>query len=288
MNIYVIYSLVDFEQIKGVINQLRNSKKQVWFDDKSRENRFSNSWTNVLKQKIESSDMVLFFLSKNSIMSEYCIWEAETAVSQKKPTAMILVDQTPLDEYISVQADKKPALNEVLNSFKSGHITAESNNDTYVSTIAAETISGEGNQVVGQQTIHNGTPVWLVGLTIAGAVAVTGYVQVKVLTQVTETYKIIFENLIKVIKTIGDIAEQHSATEAHDSVTNKMSDESPDHNAVHSHEHDEHDVHEDDDNGDDDSDDVDNDNSDSNDEMGNIDDLDDYSHNVNDDFIHHL
>ncbi len=286
MNIYVIYSLVDFEQIKGVINQLRNSKNQVWFDDKSRESRFSNSWTNVLKQKIENSDMVLFFLSKNSIMSEYCIWEAETAVSHKKPTAMILVDQTPLDEYISVQADKKPALNEVLNSFTSSHITAESNNDTYVSTISAETISGEGNQVVGQQTIHNGTPVWLVGLTIAGTVAVTGYVQIKVLTQVTETYKIIIENLIKVIKTIGDIAEQHSTTEAHDSVTNKMSHESSDDHAVHSHGHDEHDNHEDDDNGDDDSDNIDNNNSDGNDDTDDIDDLDGYSHHANDDFAH--
>jgi hypothetical protein len=286
MNLYVIYALVDFEQIKGVISQLRNSSNQVWFDDKSRESRFSNSWTNVLKQKIESSDMVLFFLSKNSIMSEYCIWEAETAVSQKKPTAMILVDQTPLDEYISVQADKKPALNEVLSSFKSGQITAESNNDTYVSTIAAETISGEGNQVVGQQTIHNGTPVWLVGLTTAGTVAVTGYVTVKVLTQVTETYKVIFENLIKVIKTIGDVAEQHNATDAHASVTHKMSQESSDDHSIHTHHthgHGEHSSSADDDNGGDESDDFDNENSDDNDD---IDDLNDYPHHANDDFTH--
>lgn len=212
--IYMSYSIKDFEKSKILLQSLKDSQHQIWFDDRSREDVFSASWVRILKQKIVEANYIVFLLSTNSARSQYCKWELETAIDLQKPIVITLLDDIDdlfLENTSSAVGKDETSFIRILSEFKVDRLNITSDHDTYVSTITTEAISGEGNQVVGQQTIFNGAPVWVVGLTAASVIGVSGIVSIKMISQMGETYQVIFDNVIDIIETIGSLILQYNA-----------------------------------------------------------------------------
>lgn len=90
LRVFVSYSRADENFVKELVSGLELVGIDVAID--TRDIAEGEDWRARLGAMIESADTVAFVLSKNSVSSEMCNWEVETAVSKGKRLVPILTE----------------------------------------------------------------------------------------------------------------------------------------------------------------------------------------------------
>lgn len=89
VRIFVSYAHVDEFIVGQVVHILRNAAGyEVWFDEQL---TIGKDWKEELEANIQSCDAVLFAMSPDSVVSEYCQWELGKAIDYSKPIIPVLL-----------------------------------------------------------------------------------------------------------------------------------------------------------------------------------------------------
>ncbi|MDO4650160.1 MAG: TIR domain-containing protein [Eubacteriales bacterium] len=107
MNVFVIHSGADYIEVSGKIEALH--RKNFQFNAMVLENT-NVFWKFTARAKIRKSQMIVFYLGKNSHQSPYIGWELETAMKYKKPIYVIKLDKEYKDHPVLKVTDKYSAM----------------------------------------------------------------------------------------------------------------------------------------------------------------------------------
>lgn len=99
MRIFISYAHIDIWQIQQLAAILRDAQHEVWFDPDLKP---GEEWKKRLADEIASCDVLLYALSNESVESEWCQWELEQAIQQKKRIMPVIVrPKTPVPQMLS-------------------------------------------------------------------------------------------------------------------------------------------------------------------------------------------
>lgn len=94
--IFVSYSRKDLKIVQRIKNEIEeNTKGKCWMDLSGIDS--GTKFVRVIVAAINKSDIFLFFLSKNSLQSEYALREINYAKNHKKRIVLINIDNSKLD-----------------------------------------------------------------------------------------------------------------------------------------------------------------------------------------------
>ncbi len=95
MKIFISYAHVDEYQVRKLVEILRVSEHDPWFDQGLTVGR---AWEAQLLEQIRLCDRFLYALTPESVKSEWCQWEFAQAVHAGKPVLPVLIQaRTPVD-----------------------------------------------------------------------------------------------------------------------------------------------------------------------------------------------
>jgi len=95
MNIFISYSRKDRELLENVVSQIQTiySNDRVWYDKAI---QGGDDWWNRILREIRQCSIFIYFISQDSIESEYCQKELRDALKQDKAILPVLIrDITP-------------------------------------------------------------------------------------------------------------------------------------------------------------------------------------------------
>jgi hypothetical protein len=92
MRLFISYSHDDLDQVTELAEELSGRGHQPWFGEKLMP---GDNWQSDLRRAIEASDGLVYALSPNSTVKEWCRWECAQAIQLNKPIIPILLQDTP-------------------------------------------------------------------------------------------------------------------------------------------------------------------------------------------------
>lgn len=95
--IFVSYSHTDSKVVKEVLQMLINQGYRIWFDEGI---RAGSSWTENLMNHIKNASHFIFFLSRHSINSKYCLKELRFADRRNKIIIPICIENVNVSDEI--------------------------------------------------------------------------------------------------------------------------------------------------------------------------------------------
>ena len=95
--IFVSYSHIDSKVVKEVLQMLINQGYRIWFDEGI---RAGSSWTENLMNHIKNASHFIFFLSRHSINSKYCLKELRFADRRNKIIIPICIENVNVSDEI--------------------------------------------------------------------------------------------------------------------------------------------------------------------------------------------
>ncbi len=113
--IFVSYAHADDSLVYPEIQWLQNQGFNVWFDEGISP---GTSWRGELAEKIDRSNLFLFFVSPASVVSEHCEREVNYAVDHAKPVLTVHLSATELPPALDLTLGSIQA---ILKSEMSGH-----------------------------------------------------------------------------------------------------------------------------------------------------------------------
>lgn len=109
--IFISYSRLDREPVNELVNLIEQSLHTLCWIDKTGIDCTREAWREQIMQAIEVADVVLFMHSANSKQSEFCQQEVIYAKNLHKQIMPILVDNTPVDGWVSWELGKATYIN---------------------------------------------------------------------------------------------------------------------------------------------------------------------------------
>ena len=101
--IFVSYSHQDQRTVRGIADRLERSGYSIWYD---RDIQPGSLWDDMIKSKLKDSAVVLMFISRNFVRSDYCRLELKLALEQKKTIVPLYLDGTKFEEDLQQQIDR--------------------------------------------------------------------------------------------------------------------------------------------------------------------------------------
>lgn len=101
--IFVSYSHQDQRTVSGIADRLERSGYSIWYD---RDIQPGSLWDDTIKSKLKDSAVVLMFISRNFVRSDYCRLELKLALEQKKTIVPLYLDGTKFEEDLQKQIDR--------------------------------------------------------------------------------------------------------------------------------------------------------------------------------------
>jgi hypothetical protein len=94
--IYISYSRKDANQVQAIVRALELNRHQVFLD--IQDIRPGDNWIAALRQAIDSSDILILVMSKNSLGSPVVIDELHYAINANKRIIPIVIDDVPAEK----------------------------------------------------------------------------------------------------------------------------------------------------------------------------------------------
>lgn len=91
--IFISYAHSDIARVKPYLKMLEKEGYDFWYDDSI---QTGSEWQEVIASNLADCSCFFAFISKSSIVSDYCLKEINYATSKNKPIAIILLDDVPL------------------------------------------------------------------------------------------------------------------------------------------------------------------------------------------------
>ena len=91
--IFISYDHVDDSSVYPTIEWLRHQGFNIWYDDGI---TGGSKWLDEIAHAINESHLLIYFLSSNSVNSDYCQKEIHFGISQEKPLVVIEIEPTEL------------------------------------------------------------------------------------------------------------------------------------------------------------------------------------------------
>jgi TIR domain len=87
MRLFINYAHSDKAEVEQVVTALRKEGHEVWFEKLLP----GQAWEAILSQAIADSDGLIYALSSDSMVTQWCQWEFAEAVKQGKPVVPLVV-----------------------------------------------------------------------------------------------------------------------------------------------------------------------------------------------------
>ncbi len=105
--IFVSYSHEDSDVVFPEIQWLKDQDCNIWYDEGIVP---GSEWTEELGKAIEEADRFLFFITPNSVASQYCRDELSFALNHKKKTLIVYLDKTDLPVGLELSIGTRQAI----------------------------------------------------------------------------------------------------------------------------------------------------------------------------------
>ncbi len=90
MKLFISYAHNDIAKVEELAGYLRNGSHDAWYDHELLPGQF---WKKELKLQVESCDVFVYVVSRDSLNSEWCIREYRIAKKAKMPIIPVLIDK---------------------------------------------------------------------------------------------------------------------------------------------------------------------------------------------------
>jgi TIR domain len=87
MRLFINYAHSDKAEVEQVVSALRKDGHEVWFEKLLP----GQDWEAILLQAISASDGLIYALSSDSVVTQWCQWELVQAVKLGKPVVPLVV-----------------------------------------------------------------------------------------------------------------------------------------------------------------------------------------------------
>lgn len=104
---FVCYSHADADLVYPELVWLKERGCNIWYDEGIAPGK---EWTEELGQAIEEADRFLFFVTPNSVESQYCRDELSFALNHKKQIFSVYLEQTDLSKGLELSIGSKQAI----------------------------------------------------------------------------------------------------------------------------------------------------------------------------------
>ncbi len=92
MRLFISYAHADLQQVTELAEELHSRGHEPWYGEKLMP---GDDWQSDLRRAIDDSDALVYALSPDSAVKEWCRWECAQAVQLQKPIIPILLRDTP-------------------------------------------------------------------------------------------------------------------------------------------------------------------------------------------------
>jgi hypothetical protein len=122
-SVFISYSHEDSAIANKIKGDLRRNGISVWIDERIKPG--DDAWLKQLAIAIREQHYFLFLMTRDSVSSEYCQWELDTAQSLKKTIIPVMIEQADVPitikrlQYIDFRESYKDRLIKLIDAFKS-------------------------------------------------------------------------------------------------------------------------------------------------------------------------
>jgi DNA segregation ATPase FtsK/SpoIIIE-like protein len=88
MRLFISYARVDKPTVRQIVEILTDGDHEPWYDHQLKP---GEKWEEQLEKAIQTTEVFIYMLSPESVVSGYCMWEFKQAVEMGKPILPLLL-----------------------------------------------------------------------------------------------------------------------------------------------------------------------------------------------------